>query len=203
MQARRRQSRSAPRRRAALDAALACFSRKGVAAASIEEICAESGASVGSLYHQFGNKAGIAAALYLDSLASFQAHVGGRLKADSSAREGLRALIAGHIEWVEKNPERARFLQDMRRAEAMSGHEESIRQLNREFAGRVGGWAMPHIEAGRLRRLPIDLFMAQLLGPTHEYVRGRLAGRESTAPKRAIEHLVDAAWRALGAMETP
>lgn len=194
----RRQPRSTARRREVLDAALDCFAKNGIAGTAIEDICSRSGTSVGSLYHQFGSKAGIAAALYLDALADFQAAVGARLAPATGARAGVQALIAAHLEWVGRHPGRARFLQEMRRADAVAVHEEEIRALNRAFGQAIGAWAQKHIAAGRLRRLPVDLFIAQLLGPAHEYVRGHLAGRESTPPDVAARLLGDAAWRAIG-----
>ena len=61
----------APRRQAILDAALTCFLRSGVAGTTIDAIQRESGASVGSIYHFFGSKEGVAAELYLDTLRDY------------------------------------------------------------------------------------------------------------------------------------
>jgi len=194
----RRQARSSVRRRQVLDAALISFAEKGIAATAIEDICARSGASVGSVYHLFGSKAGVAAALYLDALADFQASVRRRLKPTTGAEDGVRAIIAAQIAWVEKHPARARFLQQMRHTETIAVHAEEMRRLNREFGRAIGAWAQRHGDSGQLQRLPIDLFMAQLLGPAHEYLRARLAGRQCAPRNRAIQLLGAAAWRALG-----
>jgi AcrR family transcriptional regulator len=181
-----------------LDAALVCVGEKGPDGIVIEEICRRAGASVGSVYHQFGSKAGIAAALYLDLLADYQQAVGKAVQADSGAREGVLALVGAHLDWVAAHPARARFLQEMRRSDALAAHETEIRELNRAFGGAIGGWARTHMEGGRLRRLPVDLFMAQLLGPANEYARGLLGGRDASAPELAAAQLGEAAWRALG-----
>jgi AcrR family transcriptional regulator len=42
------------RRELILDAALRSFLEHGLAGASIEDVCARSGSSVGSVYHHFG-----------------------------------------------------------------------------------------------------------------------------------------------------
>ena len=60
------------RRDQILDAARACFAEHGYAATTIEQIAARSGASNGSIYHHFGAKDGILAALYVSALASYQ-----------------------------------------------------------------------------------------------------------------------------------
>ena len=194
----RLQTRSSARRREVLDAALACFAEKGVEATSIEDICGRSGASVGSVYHLFGSKAGVAAALYLDALADFQAAVGGQLKPATGASDGVHAVIAAHIKWADKNRARANYLMEARHTGTVAAHADQIRALNREFGLAIGRWAQAHIAQGALRQMPTGLFIAQLLGPTHEYVCGRLAGRESAPLKLAIRLLAEAAWRALG-----
>jgi AcrR family transcriptional regulator len=194
----RRQARSSVRRRQVLDAALSCFAEKGIAGTAIEDICSRSGASVGSLYHLFGSKTGVAAALYLDALADFQGAVRRRLKPTTDARAGVCAVIVAQIAWVGKNPARARFLQEMRHTETVAAHAEEIRLLNREFGLAIGAWAQSHIGSRKLRRMPIDVFMAQLLGPTHEYLRGRLAGRQCAPRNLAVQLLGESAWRALG-----
>jgi len=197
----RRHARSAVRRKQVLDAALACFVQKGVEGTAIEDICTASGASVGSIYHQFVSKTSVAAAVYLDALADFQAAVIRHVDPAAGAREGILAIIAADIAWVEENPVRARFLQQARHAEVVAARAPAIADLNRAFGQSVAAWMVPHVAAGRLRALPVDLFIAQLLGPAQEYVRGRLSGRGGAGPEVAIEVLGDAAWRALGTDE--
>ena len=192
------QTRSAVRRGQILDAALACFTKQGVEATAIEDICSHCGASVSSVYHLFGNKAGIVAALYLDSLAAFQSCVCKQLKPGVGAREGVHAFVATHIRWAEKNRERASFLQAARHTSGVAALEQDIRALNQAFFHAIGAWVKVHLASGQLRALPTDLFIAQLLGPTHEYVRARLVGRAGAPLKLAIASLGEAAWRALG-----
>lgn len=194
----RRHARSALRRRQVLDAALSCFAERGIEGTAIEDICAAAGASVGSLYHQFDGKHGLAAALYLDTLADFQRDVVEALGQAADARTGVRAIVGAHVRWVERNPERARFLQHARHAGVVAARAPAIADLNREFGRTIAAWMAPHVAAGRLRASLVDIFIAQLLGPVQEYVRGRLSGREGTSPEAAIEALGAAAWRALG-----
>src|SRR2546425_484894 len=80
------------RRDAILSAALGCFVRRGYTATTIEDIRRASGASVGSLYHHFGGKDRIAAALYVDGLARYQAGFLATLGAHDDARGGVEAL---------------------------------------------------------------------------------------------------------------
>ena len=54
------------RRRQIMDAAIACFARRGFHQATMQEICAESGISAGALYRYFASKAEIIAAIAED-----------------------------------------------------------------------------------------------------------------------------------------
>src|SRR5262249_31525834 len=51
------------RRSQILEAALACFRRRGFHQATMQEICAEAGISPGALYRYFGSKSDIIAAI--------------------------------------------------------------------------------------------------------------------------------------------
>jgi AcrR family transcriptional regulator len=192
-----REEKTNDRRAAILRAALEVFGRNGYAAATVAEIRRLSGASTGSIYHHFGDKEGIAAALYLECLADYQAGFAAVLRADPPAEEGIRGLVGYHLKWVERNPDRARFLHQMRHAPFMAGAEEDVGRLNREFAGAVMGWTARQVEAGALRPLPRDLFIAVLLGPCQEYVRQRLAGLKTVSPAQAARELATVAWRSL------
>lgn len=199
----RRQHRSVLRRQQVLDAALACFAEQGIDGTAIEDICAASGASVGSIYHLFDGKAAVAAALYLETLSDYQAAVTRDIGAATGAREGIVAIVAAHIRWVESNPQRARFLQQARHTEVVVARAPEIADLNRDFGRAIAAWMAPHVAAGSLRASLVDIFIAQLLGPAQEYVRGRMSGREGTPPEAAIEALGAAAWRALGIDKGP
>src|SRR5438067_10900122 len=63
---------TAARRQVILDAALGLFTTRGLRATSVEDIRSASGASNGSLYHHFGSKEGIAAALYAAAIEDYQ-----------------------------------------------------------------------------------------------------------------------------------
>jgi AcrR family transcriptional regulator len=58
------------RQEAILSAALECFTSRGFAATTVEEIRRRSGASIGSIYHHFGGKEGLAAELCVEGLRS-------------------------------------------------------------------------------------------------------------------------------------
>src|SRR3954447_5396747 len=94
---------------AILDAALAAFEAKGVLAATLDDIRERSGASIGSIYHHFGDKEGIAAALYAQLLGEWQRGFVAALRG-RGAEEGVRGAVDQHLRWAAKHPAAMRFL---------------------------------------------------------------------------------------------
>lgn len=176
-----------PRRQAILDAALECFVERGVGATTIEDVRVRSGASVGSIYHHFDSKEGIAAALYVEALRDYQA---GALAA---LRSGVGGLVRHHVRWITAHPDRARFLLTRREPEVAEASREQLAALNRSFFAEIRAW----IERSDLRPLPLDLFHAVVLGPAQEWARHWLAGHGETSPRTAERVLADAARAAV------
>jgi AcrR family transcriptional regulator len=185
-------TRSGDRRRAILDAALRAFTEKGLAAATVDDVRRLSGASVGSIYHWFGGKEGIAAALYLEALRDYQRGLLEVLRRSGDAERGIKGMVRHHLRWVERNPDLARFLLSSREL----GGEE-LREMNREVLAATAAWLEPHVAAGRLRRLPLDLYYVILIGPSQEFARHRLHGRMKSSMAQAERELGRAAWRSL------
>src|ERR671927_1577819 len=93
------------RRREILDAALEVFTERGYHRAGIEEIRDRSGASIGSIYHHFGGKEEIAAALYVEGMADYQRSLSETVRATSGAEALVREMVRNHLRWVRANPD--------------------------------------------------------------------------------------------------
>jgi AcrR family transcriptional regulator len=179
------------RRESILEAALASFDATG--ATAIEEIRRRSGASVGSIYHHFGDKDGIAAALYIEILRDYQAGVVRALGGARDAEDGIKALVRYHLRWVQRNPQRARFLLQSGAARLAAGDE--LKALNRDLAAALADWLERWPAIRPLRR---EVLFAAVFGPAQELSRAWLSGRvESLRPLE--DELTEAAWRAVRA----
>jgi AcrR family transcriptional regulator len=172
-----------------LEAALESFDATGTTA--IEEVRRRSGASIGSIYHHFGGKDGIAAALYVEILCEFQAGVVRALERARGGEDGVKALVRYHLRWVERNPVRARFLLQSGAARVAAGEE--LKALNAHLADAVGGWLE---RQPSVRPLGSEVFYAVVFGPSQELSRAWLAGRTRSLRKLEDE-LAEAAWRAV------
>jgi AcrR family transcriptional regulator len=181
------------RKRDILEAALRGFAEKGLAGTTVEEVRRRSGASVGSIYHHFGDKEGIAAALYLDLLRDYQAGVVAVLAGGRDAERTVTGLVRHHLRWVEADPDRARFLLTGLPPRAAG----SISEVNRDGLRATAEFLERGIEAGELADVPLDVFYAVLIGPAQEFCRHWLQGRMRTSLRAAERSLAAAAWRAL------
>jgi AcrR family transcriptional regulator len=178
-----------------LEAALRGFSEKGLAGTTVEEVRRRSGASVGSIYHHFGDKEGIAAALYVELVRDYQAGVVAVLTGGRDAERTIKGLVRHHLRWVEADPDRARFL--------LSGlpprAAPRIADVNRAGLRATAGFLEREVKAGTIAALPLDVFYAVLVGPAQEFCRLWLEGRMRTSLRAAEHALAAAAWRALAA----
>jgi AcrR family transcriptional regulator len=186
-----------PRRRAILDAALEVFLESGVEAASIGEVRDRSGASVGSLYHRFGNKEGIAAAVYVDALADYQNEFVATLDRTTDPAQGVRAAVRTHMRWVTSNADRAQFLFSVAGSGVRHAARDELRDLNGQFFSRVETWLGRHVESGKIRAMSTDVVYALWLGPSQELARLWLARGRRGSLRAETTLLADAAWRAL------
>jgi len=186
------------RREAILAAALSVFTEKGIEVTTIDDIRQRSQASVGSIYHHFGTKEGIAAALFVASLDDYWGRLVAAIDGETLAQRAIRALLDAHIHWIVANPDLARFLFSRRQA-VSAAHEDMVRQHTADHLKRLFHFFKPWLKDGTLRRMPFELYVAILMGPAQELSRHWLGGRVSLDPREAIDELSGAAWRSLAA----
>jgi AcrR family transcriptional regulator len=197
------------RRQDILDAALTCFNERGIEATSIDTIRVYADASTGSIYHHFGDKLGIAAALYMSLLEEYQAHAHAVLLHARTAEEGVRAVVYAYVDWAAANKEKTRFLLYNR---AVATHHMQVDvQTNlqadvqidaqaatpRRFLNTALAWFEPHIASGDLKALPRECYPSLMIGAAQDYARLWLSGRVKTSIRTQREVLADAAWNAL------
>lgn len=188
---------SSDRHRAIIEAALACFSRHGVEATTIDMIREASGTSVGSLYHRFGNKEGIAAEVYIQGLRDFRDSLEARLQDARNLDDAVRAVIDANIDWIVANPDWARFVFNHRmvlaQADREAGFTQEVVAANQKWWARV--LELPGAEV--LGRQPGGLYQSLLVGPVHDYARQWLEGRRKTSPAKLRAAFVRAAHASL------
>jgi AcrR family transcriptional regulator len=180
-----------------LEAALKLFDEVGYGAATVEDIHRRAEVGIGSIYHHFGSKEGIAGALYVQALADFQRGLALALAENPEAERGVRAAVGYHLRWVEVNAARARFLMRRRETEVAQVNQAGIDLMNRETFAAIEEWYRPLAKAGEIRTLPMPVLYASWFGPAQEYARVALERAKHVSVIGAERALADAAWAAL------
>ncbi len=185
------------RKQEILAAALHCFNEHGFAASTIEMIREHSGASVGSVYHHFGNKESLGAALYQSAMDDYHTILQELLQAAESAEQGVKAVTCSYVDWVASNPEQARFVLYTRGQLVKTAAADGLKQQNQQHLGLIREWFKPQIIAGNIRKLPAECYASLVLGAAHDYARLWLTGRAKTDIREFRQIFADAAWLAV------
>ena len=191
---------TADRRHDILAGALACAIEAGVESISIERVRAHCGASVGSIYHHFGSREGIVAALFFDIFHEQSRHIQAQLAAAQAPENGVRALVTGYLDWVVAHPEHARFLFQARTVVAGGPRAGDLAESAHRRNQALLDWFEPHRQSGVVTEVPCELMPSLVMGPVQSYCRAWLSGGSSLpSPETYRAELATAAWKAVRA----
>ena len=179
-----------------MEVALGHFSEVGIERTNVSNILNDSGCSVGSLYHHFGNKEGIAEALFIDGVNQFNSRLLEALLPRRTASNGIKAIVTFCCEWVTDQPELAGFL--LSREVTLSDNAKlELRKMDREFGQSIYDWFVPHVRSGALLELPTSMYVPLICGSTLEYSRLWISGRNNRSPGAVASILAEAAWQSI------
>lgn len=185
------------RRQGILNAALACFEEYGVAATTIEQIRDRAGCSIGSLYHHFGSKDGVASALFIDGIEDLNAGLLARLEVCSTAEQGVRACVLHYADWVIHHRPLARFMVQAREIHFAVEAKVELKAIYQRHFGAVFSWFGRFVLNGDMKQLPPETYIPIISGPIEDYARLWLSGRIRTPLADVAEVFAEAAWNAV------
>lgn len=185
-----------------LNAALEAFSAHGYADTSIGHICATAPCSVGSFYHHFHSKEGVAAALYESAVDGFQAGLLAALEQPLEPRSMVSVLVRSHLTWARDNELWSRYMLQMGAAPATAMSRPSVTAKNRSLLDAVTEWSRHPIEAGLIADLPASALLAQILGPSYFITKAWLAGGAEIT-ESLIDRFAVSAWQAVAMIGAP
>ena len=180
------------RRRRILAAALECFDAKGVAATTMEDICAAAGLSVGSVYHHFAGKDDIFERLVEDAMTEYRTGIVDALEGGRSLAQSVRRMVRFHVGWVEQRPALTKL---MLRWEEAERTRPGGREHYEEYSESIGAWLRKQARAGAIRRMEPDLYSTLFMGPLMEHARQRTAGLTVASPATLERGLVEGLLR--------
>ncbi|MEV0670615.1 TetR/AcrR family transcriptional regulator [Mycobacterium sp. NPDC050441] len=169
------------------------FAAEGAIAPTLDEVRREAEVSVGSLYHHFPDKPALAAAVYAQVMAEYQAGFLVMLREQATAQDGIRGGVRNHLNWVAAHRGEAVLLLGDRLDSA------ELREANGNFFAAIRDWWRPHHTYGALVAIRPGITAALWLGPAQEYARYWVAGDVAEMDSEVVETFADAAWNALHA----
>ena len=182
-----------------LEGALACFEENGIESTTISDIQRRTNCSIGSLYHHFGSKDGIAEELFIEGIQTFNRGMMDRLKRTKSAEDSVKGVVRYYCDWTAKNRPLARYLHS-RNIEFSDEARVRLRTIHSAYINDVFRLFVRHVEAGELRLLPLETYVPLISGPVQEFTRRWLSGQsdEGASISRSLKELfADAAWKAV------
>ncbi len=184
------------RRAAILKGAMACFTVDGIEATTIADIRRASGASTGSIYHHFGDKDGILAALYVEHLRAYHADFRRAARRWRTGEAYVKGIVRFYLRWVEADPPRARFLLDARHLPEIAPAEGTISDDTRSIYGEARARLRAFIETGEVRSMPAHLLGPLTVGVAQAAARQWIDGGAQPGLSRDADRLAAAVWRA-------
>lgn len=186
------------RRASVLRAALDCFTHSGIEGTTIGDIQRAARCSVGSLYHHFGSKEGIAEELFIEGIGRFNRGMVRRLRQCQGAEESVKAVVRFYCDWSTRNRALASYLHS-RDIDFSESARVRLKSVYRDYITQVFVWFGPFVAGGEMRALPPDAYVPLISGPIQEYVRRWLSGHYERPPGAMKELFADAAWKAMRA----
>lgn len=184
------------RKESVLRAALECFSELGIEATTIHDIQRRANCSIGSIYHHFGSKEGIAEELFLDGIQRLNRGMLKKIRAARNAEESVHAVVDYYSEWSTRHQDMARYLHS-RDIDFSPEARGRLHDIHRAYITAIFTWFAPFVESGEMRVLPVDAYVPLISGPIQEYVRRWLSGHHPHGPRQVKALFAEAAWNAV------
>lgn len=182
-----------------LDSALTLFTERGYFSTSVHDIGRAAGVSIGSIYHHFGDKEGIAGALFSQLSSRMESLIGEIVRRHESTHDQARELVSRLFLLTESEPRAMEFMLYAKHREFLPSHgpvcsSRPFEQM-REMVSRG-------MERGEIRPMEAMVASTCLFGGPLRMITGRLDGVVEQPLPTYLDAVWNCAWRAVAA-ETP
>jgi len=180
-----------------LDGALRVHEATGREGFTVHAVVAESGVSLGSLYHHFGSFDGLAAGLYARCMEHLLDAVVAALSSKRATRSGIEAVVVAYLAFTRDHADEARFIHAAAYASFLPDHAVAIAAAKAPRIEAIAAWFRPRIAAGEIAPITEPLLEMVLIGPAAETSRRWLAGQPGIDLDEAMRVLPKLVARAL------
>lgn len=183
-------------RQQVLDAVLKLFSERGYFATSIQDISRESGVSVGSIYHHFGDKEGIARTLYQTLSEQMSGRIAWISARQGSVHDQCRHIVKSLFEMTESAPMVMDFMLHAKHREFLPDEKPICSSKPFEQIRTIVSAGM---ESGEIRRMDVMVASTCLFGGPIRMIVARLDGVLQAPLPSYLDEVWDCAWRSVAA----
>lgn len=179
-----------------LSATLKLFSNKGYFNTSVHDIGRESDVSIGSIYHHFKDKEGVASTLYNNLKERMSAELNNICSTHETAHDRCRAVIELLFDITEQEPEVMEFMLYAKHKEFLPNEQpvcssepfRIMRELVREG-----------MMAGEIRVMDVMVASTCLFGGAIRMITSRLDGLIEKPLTSYVDEVWACSWRAVAA----
>ena len=143
------------------------------------------------------NKEGLVAALFFAALEDQAALRDRYLQEANTAREGIVALVYSYVEWVDAQPDWARFVFQSRFAVSNGPLKDELVSRNKQRNKQLKDWMSAEGRQEYFGHLPAELIPSLIIGAAENYSRAWLSGKVKKSPQAYREPLAEAAWNSI------
>lgn len=179
-----------------LSAALTLFTQKGYFNTSVQDIGRTAGVSIGSIYHYFDDKQGIATALYEDLMRKLTETIGLIIEKETSAHDRCKAIVAMLFEMTEHSREAMEFMLYAKHREFIPDQKPVCSSKPFELMRSV---VEEGIRQGEIIRVSPVVAATSLFGGPIRMITARLDGVLENPLPEYLDETWQCAWRAVAA----
>ena len=188
--------RSEDPRQQVLDTVLVLFRERGYFATSIQDISRESGVSVGSLYHHFGDKEGIARALYQTLMEQMSRRISWISARHGSVHDQCRDIVKTLFDMTESSPLVMDFMLYAKHKDFLPEEKPICSSRPFELMRTIVAAGM---QSGEIRQMDIMVASTSLFGGPIRMIMARLDGVLQAPLPSYLDEVWDCAWRSVAA----
>lgn len=177
-----------------LDSALTLFTERGFFGTSVHDIGRAAGVSIGSIYHHFGDKEGIAGALYAQLSNRMESLIGDICRRHDSAHDQAYELIKRLFDLTETESRAMEFMLYAKHREFLPGHAPICSSRPFEMMHEMVDRGMAR---GEIRHMETLVASTCLFGGPLRMITGRLDGVVKQSLPACLDAVWDCAWRAV------
>lgn len=188
--------RSEDPRQQVLDTVLALFRERGYFATSIQDISRASGVSVGSIYHHFGDKEGIARTLYQTLMEQMSSRISWISARQGTVHDQCRDIVKTLFEMTESAPLVMDFMLYAKHKDFLPEEKPICSSRPFELMRTIVAAGM---QSGEIRHMDVMVASTSLFGGPIRMIMARLDGVLQAPLSSYLDEVWDCAWRSVAA----